>query len=341
MTYDKTLQDLKSNPKVWAVTGAAGFIGSHIVETLLRHGQRVRGLDNFSTGHQRNVTASEAALKEEGAGQYEFFEGDITSLQDCKRVIEGADYVLHQAALASVPRSIKDPISTNRVNVEGFLNVLKTAAESSVSRLVYASSSSVYGDEPSLPKQEQKLGALLSPYAASKRINELYAEVFASTHELSSVGLRYFNVFGPRQDPNGPYAAVLPKWLAALLAGKQTIVFGDGETSRDFCFVDNAVQANILAACAKGDEVSGALLNVAVGEQTSLNQLHAQLIEELHSLGKELAFETPEYRDFREGDIKHSLADISQASKLLGYVPSVHAAEGVSKTVRWYFEQDS
>ncbi len=341
MNYASTLEQLEKQPRVWAVTGAAGFIGSHIVEKLLAHGQLVRGLDNFATGHQSNVEASRAALPADALHRYQFIEGDITSLEDCAQLIEGADYVLHQAALASVPRSIEDPVSTNRVNVEGFLNVIKTAAENKIARLVYASSSSVYGDDPTLPKQEGTLGALLSPYAASKRIDELYAEVFANTHQLSSVGLRYFNVFGPRQDPNGPYAAVLPKWLAALLAKKQTIVFGDGETSRDFCFVDNAVQANILAACSPKEGVSGALLNVAVGERTTLNQLHAQLIEELGVLGVELAFREPEYRDFREGDIKHSLANIDAARNLLGYEPSVTAAEGVGRTVRWYYEQYS
>lgn len=313
----------------WLVTGAAGFIGSHLVEQLLRAGQQVVGLDNFATGRRENVEVVAA-----GAGdRYRFVEGDITSLETCHRVCEGVDFVLHQAALGSVPRSLKDPLASHRANVDGFANMLVAARDAKVKRFVYASSSSVYGDDPTLPKQEQRTGRVLSPYAATKAVNELYAGVFQRSYGLETVGLRYFNVFGPRQDPNGPYAAVIPRWVAALEAGQPCDINGDGSTSRDFCFVLNAVQANLRGALAPGADVSDTVYNVAVGHKTSLLELYAFIRERVAVRRPDVKGLSPRHQPFRPGDIKDSQADISRARERLGYSPTHTVAQGLDVTL--------
>lgn len=327
---------LRNAPKQWLVTGAAGFIGSNLVEALLKLGQRVVGLDNFSTGHWRNIDEIEAAVSAEAWAGFRFIEGDIRDLATCRAAVAGCDYVLHQAALGSVPRSIDDPIATNAVNIGGFLNMLVAARDGAVRRFVYAASSSTYGDLKALPKVEDQIGRPLSPYAVSKYVDELYADVFDRTYGSSSVGLRYFNVFGPRQDPEGAYAAVIPKWVAAMLTHEPVLVFGDGETSRDFCFVDNAVQANLLAATAPR-EVAGAVYNVAVGQRTSLNRLQEAIRSELARQGIEVRSQTVR-GEFRAGDVRHSLADISKARAMLGYEPTHTLVQGVTRAMPWYVE---
>jgi len=315
----------------WLVTGGAGFIGSHLVEHLLREGQRVVSVDNFVTGHRHNL---EDAVKRAGAGagdRFTFVEGDITSLETCHRVCHGVDWVLHQAALGSVPGSLATPLDSHKNNVDGFVNMLIAARDAKVKRFVYASSSSVYGDEPTLPKVESRMGRVLSPYAATKLINEVYAGVFQKSYGLETVGLRYFNVFGPRQDPNGAYAAVIPRWMAALMKGERCQINGDGSTSRDFCFVANAVQANVKAALAKG--ASDEVYNVAVGGRTSLLELHAFIRERLARRKPEVAKLEPLFQDFRAGDIKDSQADISKAKQKLGYAPTHTVAQGLDVTV--------
>ena len=333
--FQKLQEQLRAQPKRWLVTGVAGFIGSHLLQELLSLEQEVVGIDNFSTGFKENLDLVQATVGADAFSRFTFHEGDAASVDLCRSAADGADYVLHQAALASVPRSIANPLATNHANVSGFLAVLVAAKDAGVERFVYASSSSVYGDDQRLPKQEDEIGRLLSPYAVSKRIDELYADVFDLSYGLSTVGLRYFNVFGPRQDPGGPYAAVIPRWIEALQTGNPCIIFGDGETSRDFCYVENAVQANILAACS-GAAASGALINVAVGERTSLNELHGMLIEELKALDIEPKHQQAKHEPFREGDIRHSLADISRARELIGYSPGVSVSEGVKRTVLWF-----
>ncbi len=339
--YEQLQHDLRATPKTWLVTGAAGFIGSHLTETLLRLGQRVTGFDNFATGRRGNLAAVEAAVGAEGWARFRLVEGDIRDAAQCEAVCTGADYVLHQAALGSVPRSLERPLDTHQANVDGFVNMLIAARTAGVRRFVYASSSSVYGDSPVLPKSEAHIGQPLSPYAASKWINEIYAGVFARSYGFSAVGLRYFNVFGPRQDPDGPYAAVLPRWMAALRRGENIAIFGDGETSRDFCYVANAVQANLLAAASAGDEVRGEAFNVAVSGRTSLNTLLALLKEQLVAHGAAPATAVAEYRDFRAGDVRHSQADISKAERLLGYAPTHSLAQGLEETVAWAVSQST
>jgi len=332
-TFERCLTRIEASPELWLVTGAAGFIGSHLVETLLRHGQRVVGLDDFSTGTRDNLRAVRDALP---AGRYDDFrliEGDICDFDTCLAATAGVHRVLHQAALGSVPRSIEKPLDTHRTNVDGTMNVFMAALESRVHRLVYASSSSVYGDEPTLPKVEERIGRPLSPYAASKRIGEIYAEVLGSTNSLCAVGLRYFNVVGPRQDPEGPYAAVVPRWLAALARGETPEIYGDGETSRDFCPVQNVVQANILAATSEGD-LRGRVYNVALGSQTTLNELFVFLRDAMHERGIGCAEVQPLYRDFRPGDIRHSLADVTAARRDLGYEPTVDVRAGLAAAVQ-------
>jgi len=320
----------------WLITGVAGFIGSNLLESLLRLDQEVVGLDNFSTGFRHNLEEVRSLVSPEEWGRFEFVEGDILDLQTCRKVVEGADHVLHQAALGSVPRSIEDPIRTNRSNIDGFLNMLVATRDAGVGRFVFAASSSTYGDHPGLPKVEDQIGRPLSPYAVTKYVNELYADVFHRAYGLNSVGLRYFNVFGPRQDPNGAYAAVIPKWIAAMLQGASVQIYGDGETSRDFCYIQNAVQANLLAALTENPQALNQVYNVAVGEQTSLNDLYqairAQLVERL----PHLAPSPPEYRAFRPGDVRHSRADVSKAVSLLGYLPSHILAEGLAEAIPWY-----
>jgi UDP-N-acetylglucosamine/UDP-N-acetylgalactosamine 4-epimerase len=319
----------------YLVTGAAGFIGSNLVEALLRQGERVRGLDNFATGHRHNLEDVRRVVGEEAFARFEFIEGDIRELETCRRACEGVEVVLHQAALGSVPRSIKDPLATHAVNVDGFVHMLVAARDAGVRRFVYASSSSVYGDHPGLPKVEDQIGTPLSPYAVTKRINELYARTFQDHYGLETIGLRYFNVFGPRQDPEGPYAAVIPKWVAALLAGEACTIHGDGETTRDFCYVANAVQANLRAAEAPA-EATGHVYNIACGDRTTLNELHASIREALRSHLPEQTFHDPAYGPFREGDVRHSLADVSLAGERVGYAPAHSAHQGLAEAIAWY-----
>lgn len=328
--YEKLQRNLKRRPRKWLVTGAAGFIGSHLVETLLSLNQQVVGVDNFSTGYAHNVDAVKQQLPSVQRRRFRFIEGDITDAATCSRACRQMDYVLHQAALGSVPRSFADPLATHSANTTGFIQVLEAARKAKVSRVVYASSSSVYGDAKDLPKREGREGAPLSPYAVSKAVDELYARVFHDGYGQELIGLRYFNVFGPRQDPYGAYAAVIPRWINALLENKTSEIYGDGKTSRDFCYVANAVQANLLAATARG-AVHG-VYNVAVGRRTSLNQLHLQLRK---LIGSNRA---PKQKSYRAGDVRHSLADISAASKDLGYRPTHTIEQGLDLTVRWYQE---
>ena len=325
------LNALRQTPRTWLVTGAAGFIGSHLVETLLGAGQTVRGLDNLSTGSMRNVEAVRPA----GPDRYTFTEGDIRDAATCAEACAGADLVLHQAALGSVPRSITDPQATHASNVNGTLNLLVAARDAGVARFVFASSSSVYGDHPGLPKVESEIGTPLSPYAVSKRTTELYARTFFDHYGLETIGLRYFNVFGPRQDPAGPYAAVLPKWVDTLLAGERCTVNGDGETSRDFCYVRNVAQANLRAALAPA-EAAGHVYNIAVGDQTTLNELYRSIGESLVEAGVLTAVPEPVYGAFRPGDVKHSLADIARARAALGYAPTHTIGDGLREALAWY-----
>ncbi len=335
-SYAAVQSALARAPRRWLVTGAAGFIGSNLAEALLAMGQTVVGLDNFATGHARNLDEVRDRVGTEAAARFTFIEGDIRDLATCHAACEGADAVLHQAALGSVPRSILDPLTTHDVNVNGTLNVFVAARDAGVSRLVYASSSSVYGDHPGLPKIEDAVGTPLSPYAVTKRTGELYADTFARHYGLRAVGLRYFNVFGRRQDPAGAYAAVMPKWVAALLAHETCTVYGDGETSRDFCYVENVVQANILAATA--DAASG-VYNVAVGERTTLNDLFELLRDGLAATDPAIADAKLARQDFRAGDVRHSLADTSRARTDLGYAPTHTLRTGLAGTLAWYAEQ--
>jgi UDP-N-acetylglucosamine 4-epimerase len=320
----------------WLVTGAAGFIGSNLVETLLRLGQPVIGLDNFSTGHQRNLDEVKHLVGAQAWSRFRFIKGDIRQPEDCQAGCAGVRHVLHQAALGSVPRSIEDPVATHASNATGFLNMLVAARDAGVASFTYAASSSTYGDEPSLPKVEDRIGRPLSPYAASKLFNEIHAEVFARCYGFKAIGLRYFNVFGRRQDPDGAYAAVIPQWVAAMIRGDDVFINGDGETTRDFCFVANAVQANLLAALS-ADEQRDCVYNVAVGQRSSLNQLFDGLVAQLALEGVRYA-KTPVYRDFRAGDVRHSLADITRASKRLGYAPTHTLSTGLVEAMSWYVD---
>jgi len=332
--YEQLQVELRQAPKTWLVTGVAGFIGSNLLETLLKLDQRVVGMDNFATGHQRNLDEVQTLVSPAQWANFKFIQGDIRQLTDCQQACAGVDYVLHQAALGSVPRSLADPIATNETNIRGFLNMLVAARDAKVQSFTYAASSSTYGDHPALPKVEENIGNPLSPYAVTKYVNELYARVFARSYGFKAVGLRYFNVFGPRQDPNGAYAAVIPKWTHALLKAEAVFINGDGETSRDFCFVANAVQANLLAANAT-DDAKDQVYNVAVGDRTTLNQLFAALRDALQSDGVSPATQ-PNYRDFRAGDVRHSQADISKAQRLLGYEPTHDIENGIGLSVPWY-----
>jgi UDP-N-acetylglucosamine 4-epimerase len=334
--YAKLQAELKQAPKSWLVTGVAGFIGSHLLEKLLLLDQPVAGLDNFSTGKRDNLAQVQALVSPEQWARFALIEGDILDPAVCERACAAVDFVLHQAALGSVPRSLEDPMGSHRANVTGFLNVLAAARAAGVNRFVYASSSAVYGDSPQLPKTEDHLGRPLSPYAATKVMNELYADVFGRCYGTASIGLRYFNVFGPRQDPAGPYAAVIPKWIAALLHGSPVQINGDGETSRDFCFVANVVQANLLAAAAQRPEAVNQVYNVALGERTTLNQLFGLITGVLRQHEPALPNQQPVYRDFRPGDVRHSLADISKAQRLLGYAPTHRVAQGLDLAMAWY-----
>lgn len=336
--YEKLSDRLMESPRVWLVTGAAGFIGSNLVETLLRLNQRVIGLDNYSTGSRRNLHQVQALVGQERWRKFHRIDGDTRDLPVCQRASEGADYVLHQAGLGSVPRSIAGPLESHASNVTGFLNVLLAARDSGAKRLVFASSSSVYGDYSKLPKVEAKIGRCLSPYAATKRVNEIYADVFARCYGLQSVGLRYFNVFGPRQDPGGAYSAVVPRWISALIRNEPVRINGDGKTSRDFCYVENVVQANLLAATVDRPEAINELYNVAVGDRITLNQLYALLRKHLLPWFPHLERCRPEYRPFRAGDIRHSEADISKAQRLLDYQPTHTVEQGLVEALGWYLQ---
>ena len=328
-------EQLRQHPATWLVTGAAGFIGSNLVETLLRLGQRVVGLDSFATGHRHNLDEVQTLVGDEAWRNWTLLEGDIRDVATCRQACTGVDYVLHQAALGSVPRSIEDPLTTNGANITGFVNMLTAARDAGVRRFVYAASSSTYGDHPDLPKIEERIGNPLSPYAVTKLVNELYAAVFARTYGFRAIGLRYFNIFGQRQDPDGAYAAVIPRWFAALLTGEPVSINGDGETSRDFCFIDNCVQANLLAATAP-DEAADQVYNVAFGERTSLNELFALIRERVVDRVPAARDAEPVYRDFRAGDVRHSLADITKAARLLGYQPEYSVRAGLDRAAAWY-----
>ena len=363
--YTQLQQNLAKQPNTWLVTGVAGFIGSNLLETLLKLNQRVVGLDNFATGHQRNLDEVQTLVSPAQWANFNFIKGDIRTFEDCQRAMvwdtnvpallplplggsrgEGSpnggipvEYVLHQAALGSVPRSLEDPITTNSANITGFLNMLVAARDAKVKSFTYAASSSTYGDHLGLPKVEDIIGKPLSPYAVTKYVNELYAEVFARCYGFNAIGLRYFNVFGPRQDPNGAYAAVIPKWIASMIKGEPIYINGDGETSRDFCFIANVVQANLLAATTQAPEAVNQVYNVAVGDRTTLNELYTQLQRNLLQRYPHLQGASPVYRDFRAGDVRHSLADTSKAATRLGYAPTQRVGPGLELAMPWYVGQ--
>ena len=336
--YEQLRSRLPTQPKTWLITGVAGFIGCNLLETLLKLEQNVVGLDNFATGHRRNLKQIQEAVAPEQWARFRFTEGDIRVQMDCRQACEGVDYVLHQAALGSVPRSLEDPITTNGANIDGFLNMLVAAREARVARFVYAASSSTYGDHPGLPKVEDVIGKPLSPYAVTKLVNEQYAEVFARAYGFNSIGLRYFNIFGAHQDPNGAYAAVVPKWTAAMLSNEPVWINGDGETSRDFCYIANTVQANLLAATAEHPDAADQVYNVAVGDRTTLNDLFEAIRSTLEPRFPHLKDFKPSYREFRAGDVRHSLADVSKAKTLLGYEPSHRIKEGLVEAMDWYVQ---
>ncbi len=332
--YEKVKANLLNEPKTWLITGVAGFIGSNLLETLLLLDQKVVGLDNFATGFQHNLDEVQGLVSDHQWQNFTFIEGDIRNLDDCHAACIGVDYVLHQAALGSVPRSIADPINTNDTNISGFLNMMVAARDAKVSSFTYAASSSTYGDHPALPKVEDAIGNPLSPYAVTKYVNELYADVFARTYGFKTIGLRYFNIFGKRQTPDGAYAAVIPKWTAAMIKGEEVFINGDGDTSRDFNFIENAVQANILAAVAD-KSAKNQVYNVAVGGRTTLNTLFSALKKNLQNNGVHYT-QDPVYRDFREGDVRHSQADISKIQNTLGYDPKFNIIDGIKKAMPWY-----
>jgi UDP-N-acetylglucosamine 4-epimerase len=334
--HRRILEPLERESYSWLVTGAAGFIGSHLVESLLRLNQKVIGLDNFSTGHERNLQDVQQIVGAERWENFSLIEADISEFQACERACDGIDYVLHQAALGSVPRSISDPLATNQSNVTGFINMLHAAKHAGVRRFVFASSSSVYGDHPALPKVEDVIGNSLSPYAVSKRTNELYALAFAKCYGIECIGLRYFNVFGPRQDPEGAYAAVIPRWIAAMIENRPVYINGDGETSRDFCYVANAVQANLIAALCQNAKAINRPYNIAVGDRSTLNELFEMLKSRLLPDYPHLEEAVPVYVPFRAGDVRHSQADITKAKTLLGYEPTHDIEDGIDEALEWY-----
>lgn len=337
--YETLQKELVRAPKTWLITGAAGFIGSNLLETLLTLNQKVVGLDNFSTGHMRNLDEVKNAVTAEQWSQFKFIEGDIRALDACRTACNGVNFVLHQAALGSVPRSLEDPITTNSANIDGFLNMLVAARDANVQSFTYAASSSTYGDHPGLPKVEDAIGKPLSPYAVTKYVNELYADVFARAYGFNSVGLRYFNVFGKRQDPNGAYAAVIPKWISAMLKGETFYINGDGETSRDFCYVDNVIQANLLVATTDNSNALNQIYNVAVGERTTLNKLHQNIKKILSDQMPSLKIAHPIHTDFRPGDVRHSLADINKITNMLGYQAKYRIEDGLIEAMPWYIRQ--
>lgn len=332
--FQEVMAGLRAQPRRWLVTGCAGFIGSNLLEALLAAGQEVVGLDNFSTGYRHNLDEVQANVGAEAWARFRFIEGDIRDFDTCRAATEGVDHVLHQAALGSVPRSLEDPITTNEVNIGGFLKMLVASRDAQVRSFVYAASSSTYGDHPGLPKIEDQIGKPLSPYAVTKFVDELYADVFARAYGTPSVGLRYFNVFGRRQDPEGAYAAVIPCWIAAMIRGEHVVINGDGETSRDFCYIENVVQANVLAALA-GPDGQNQVYNVAYGGRTTLNELFVYLAEFLGEQG--IAYgKPPQHGEFRAGDVRHSQADIGKAAALLGYAPQYDIRAGLKVAMPWY-----
>lgn len=334
--FAATCAQLRARTLHWLVTGSAGFIGSHLLETLLQLGQEVTSLDSFATGFRSNLEAVRRSVGEDAWRRHTFYENDIVDVDACRRACKSVDIVLHQAALGSVPRSIEDPLRTHAANATGFLNLLVAARDAGVKRFIYAGSSSTYGDHPDLPKVEDAIGNPLSPYAVTKYLDELYAQVFARCYGLVTVGLRYFNVFGPRQDPDGAYAAVIPRWVASMLTGTQIVINGDGETSRDFCYVANVVQANLLAATATQSTDQGQIYNVAIGSRTSLNDLYAILRDLLAARHPGLVIPPPRHADFRAGDIRHSQADVTKAGAVLGYAPTHDVRTGLREALPWY-----
>ena len=344
--YKEIQEYLSSNPHTWLITGAAGFIGSNLVEKLLTLNQKVVGLDNLETGYKHNLVQAledadkllKAKKRQLNADNFTFIEGDICNLETCRQASDGIDYVLHQAALGSVPRSIEDPIRTNKSNIDGFINILVAARDAKVKRLVYAASSSTYGDHPDLPKVEDKIGNPLSPYAVTKLVNEIYATVFARTYGFNTIGLRYFNIFGKRQDPDGAYAAVIPKWVNSIIKSKEVFINGDGETSRDFCYIENAIQMNLLAAITENEDAANQVYNTALNDRITLNQLYQMIEERLIKRVEGLDKKDPTFRDFRAGDVRHSQADISKAVNLLGYAPTHPIIEGLDETLDWYID---
>ena len=336
--YQSAIAALRQSPRTWLITGVAGFIGSNLLECLLSLGQAVVGLDNFSTGHPQNI---DEALERGGIGpRFRMIYGDTRDLNICREACQGVDIVLHEAALGSVPRSIDDPMGSHASNVDGFMNMLMAARDAKVSRFVYASSSAVYGDDPALPKREERIGEPLSPYAATKVVNEIYAGVFKRVYGLQTIGLRYFNVFGRRQDPQGPYAAVIPRWVSCILGNTQCTILGDGETSRDFCHVDNVVQANLLAATIEDEAATDQVYNVACGQRTTLNELFTVIRDEVVGKRPDLTPLPPLYEDFRPGDVRHSLADVDKISRDLGYSPNRMVADGIGEAIDWYIAND-
>jgi UDP-N-acetylglucosamine/UDP-N-acetylgalactosamine 4-epimerase len=337
--YEELQEYLKDNQRTWLITGVAGFIGSNLLEKLLILNQKVVGLDNFDTGYQHNIDqATQDANNATGkdlTNNFRFINGDIRDIKDCKEACNDVDYVLHQAALGSVPRSIEDPINTNKANIDGFLNMLVACKDANLKRFVYAASSSTYGDHSDLPKVEDKIGNPLSPYAVTKLVNELYAQVFAKTYNFNTIGLRYFNIFGKRQDPNGDYAAVIPKWTEALIKGKELYINGDGETSRDFCYIENAIQMNLLAATTEKPEATNQVYNVAHNQRTSLNELY-QLIKKRVADRCMIPTANISYRDFRAGDVRHSQAGINKAQTILNYQPIQDIEQGLDEVIDWY-----
>lgn len=338
-SYTKIKKTLLVNPKIWLITGVAGFIGSNLLETLLKLDQKVVGLDNFSTGNEYNLKEVQGLVSKKQWANFTFIKGNISNLKSCQLACQGIDYVLHQAAIGSVPRSIKDPINTNKSNITGFLNMLVAAKDANVKNFVYAASSSTYGDHKKLPKKEHIIGNPLSPYAVTKYVNELYADVFNKAYEFNSIGLRYFNVFGKRQTPNSTYAAVIPKWIHAIIKSEEIFINGDGKTSRDFCFIENAIQANILAATNTNKKAFNNIYNIALGDRTSLNELYAMLQSAINKQSN-IKHSKLIYRDFRAGDVKHSQADISKAKNLLGYRPTHKVKSGIDETINWHLEQN-